>query len=357
MSPSDLAIGAAAFCFSLAGVAYVRHLALRHHILDIPNRRSSHEAPVPRGGGAAIAGTVIVGMLVLVFTGHAYPARTLAAWTAGSLLIASVSALDDLKSLPTLVRLVAHTAAAVLVITVAGPFTAIGQAPAVLAFPSAGYVLTLLWIVGLTNAFNFMDGIDGIAAGQAAVAGAALVLLGSMQNERLIEIGGILIAAASAGFLMFNWSPASIFMGDVGSAFLGYSLAVLPLMSRAASRPQILLVSAIAMWPFLFDAIFTFTRRLLKGENVMRAHRSHLYQRLVMTGVSHAAVSLLYISMAAVAAALALVGVRDARFTVAAFASATVMAAALWLLVRFREVRTVSKQRIRASPRPSCDES
>ena len=343
MNLRDLLDAGTAFLGSWIGVHYVGRLALRHRILDVPNERSSHSEPVPRGGGIAIVVTVLLGMVAWTVATGGASRRVVIAWIAGSILIAMVSAIDDLRSLPTLLRLLAHTIAAAGVIAIAGPLVAIGQSDvALLHFAKGGTVLTLVWIVGLTNAFNFMDGIDGIAGGQAVVAASALAIAAARMHEPAVEMLGILIAAASAGFLLHNWSPAKIFMGDVGSAFLGYSLAAAALMGEQ-SRPELLMIAVASMWPFLFDSIFTFTRRLLKREEVWKAHRSHLYQRLVTTGLTHAQVSLLYIAMSSVAAALALLGMRYAELTIAAGVSVICMAAILWLFVRMRESVTASR--------------
>ena len=166
-----------------------------------------------------------------------------------------------------------------------------------------GGIITFLWIVGLTNAYNFMDGIDGIAGGQAVVAGLGWATIGWLNNVPLVFALGLFICASSLGFLGHNWPPAHIFMGDVGSAFLGYTFAILPLLHNNATMP---LVGLLLVWPFVFDTVFTFVRRLLKGENVFSAHRSHLYQRLVIAGYSHQRVALTYIGLAAVGGVLAI---------------------------------------------------
>jgi UDP-N-acetylmuramyl pentapeptide phosphotransferase/UDP-N-acetylglucosamine-1-phosphate transferase len=130
-------------------------------------------------------------------------------------------------------------------------------------------------------------------------------VLGGLAGLPAVSALGLLIAATSLGFLGHNWSPARIFMGDVGSAFLGYSFAVLALLA-AQSRPDLALAGALVLWPFLFDTLFTFFRRLAHGENVLAAHRSHLYQRLVIAGASHRFTSTLYIALTLVGVALAL---------------------------------------------------
>jgi UDP-N-acetylmuramyl pentapeptide phosphotransferase/UDP-N-acetylglucosamine-1-phosphate transferase len=351
---TDLLVVVAAIVVSWLGVSYIKRWALRHRILDVPNERSSHEAPIPRGGGIAIVVTVIVGVLLLNARGPSL--QVVLAWIAGSVLVAAVSWLDDLRSVPSAVRLLVHATAAMIVIMATGPLTSIGTPTlGLIGFSSAGYVLTLLWVVGLTNAFNFMDGIDGIAGAQAVCAGAAAAIAGHMQTNRGIEFMGALIVAASIGFLIHNWSPATIFMGDVGSAFLGYSLAVIPVMSTNA-QPEILFVIVCALWPFLFDTTFTFMRRLIKRENVLQAHRSHLYQRLVQSGATHASVVLLYTAGAAIGSALAIAALRSAAFAVATLITIPAMAAALLILVSIRERQRTSGV-VRDSRHPAYHES
>jgi UDP-N-acetylmuramyl pentapeptide phosphotransferase/UDP-N-acetylglucosamine-1-phosphate transferase len=149
----------------------------------------------------------------------------------------------------------------------------------------------------LLNAYNFMDGIDGIAGGQGAVAGVGWAITGWLAGIPAVLVLGMLLAGSCAGFLRHNWSPARIFMGDVGSTFLGFSFAALPLMAGRIDR-SLMAVGILLLWPFLFDAVFTFLRRLLNREKVWKPHRSHLYQRLTGAGSSHSVISRLYIGLA-----------------------------------------------------------
>lgn len=292
---------------SYIGVAGLRYYANRRNILDIPNERSSHTRPTPRGGGVAIVIVTLAGLLVSA------PADgfTLVAYTTAALAIAAVSFWDDLRSLSTRVRFTVHAAGAIAAIAAFGhwqwlelPFLG----PCYIGL--LGLPLTFIWIVGLTNAYNFMDGIDGIAGAQALVAGLGWAALAWMIGNHLIVTLALLLAFTSLAFLLHNWPPARIFMGDVGSAFLGYSFAVMPLMLNASVADQQIesfspMAAALLVWPFLFDTVFTFIRRLRKGENVFAAHRSHLYQRLVIAGYSHQSVTLLYLMLAAIGAGLA----------------------------------------------------
>ncbi|MCX6038443.1 MAG: glycosyl transferase, partial [Chloroflexi bacterium] len=205
-----------------------------------------------------------------------------------------------------------------------------------------GLAITFLWIVGLINAYNFMDGIDGIAGGQAVVAGLGWIVLGWLGNQTLVVALGLLLAASSLGFLGYNWPPAKIFMGDVGSAFLGYTFAVLPVVA-VQRDPRFALAGVLLVWPFVFDAAFTFLRRLLHRENVFTAHRSHLYQRLVATGFSHKTVASLYIGLAIMGLVCSVALVMEWRW--ADYLTAIVIVVAplfLWLGTRWKE-RSISK--------------
>jgi UDP-N-acetylmuramyl pentapeptide phosphotransferase/UDP-N-acetylglucosamine-1-phosphate transferase len=215
----------------------------------------------------------------------------------GATLISAISWLDDLYSLSNRVRFSVHTVAAIFVILVAGfPLTTSVSILGNLKLGLLGIPLTFLWIVGLTNAYNFMDGIDGIAGGQAVVAGIGWTLIGILTDLPFVTVLGGLLAATALGFLFHNWPPAKIFMGDVGSAFLGFSFAYLAIIS-ANREPFLGIVGVLLVWPFVFDTIFTFLRRLKNRENIFSAHRSHLYQRLAISGYSHRTVALLYVGL------------------------------------------------------------
>jgi UDP-N-acetylmuramyl pentapeptide phosphotransferase/UDP-N-acetylglucosamine-1-phosphate transferase len=300
----------AAFALSYVGTRVARHIAHRHQILDVPNERSSHTESVPRGGGAPIVALTLAGLWIWAGTKPENNYRALAAYTVGGLIIAAISWLDDWRSQPNWLRFSVHTLGAVLAIYAFGafPFAEILRLDG-RVFVWLGPALTAFWIIGLTNAYNFMDGIDGIAGGQAVIAGLAWAAIGWVSGHSLILTVGMLVASTSLGFLIQNWPPARIFMGDVGSAFLGYTFAVLPLMfnSRLGATGGFAPLAAgiLAVWLFVFDSTFTILRRLRRGENVFNAHRSHLYQRLVIAGNTHQSVSLLYCGLAILGAVLA----------------------------------------------------
>lgn len=313
-------------------IAYaVCRWSVRGALMDVPNERSSHKVPTPRGGGLGI---VVVTLLGSLLTLTLYPTQwpIVLAYTVGGGLIAAVSWVDDLRTLPNSIRFGTHALGAILVILTAGTVGSVALPGVgalglgILAFP-----VTLIWIAGLTNAYNFMDGIDGIAGGQAVVAGVGWFLLGFWITDpaiaTLVQATGLSIAVGSVGFLFHNWPPAKIFMGDVGSAFLGFSFAFLPILA-ARDNALFFVAGVLLVWPFLFDTAFTIVRRLQKRENVFAAHRSHLYQRLVIAGYPHRTITLLYIVLAAIGLAVALS--LHQPFALAGILLLFILAFALW---------------------------
>jgi len=280
---------------SYSGVLLIRRWVVKGQLLDHPNDRSMHSMPTPRGGGLAIV--VIVLGSALWFANQTELSRSLIYIGCGA-VIAWLGWWDDVKSLSHRLRFVVQGIVAVISIIGLGYFKAVtipmfGE----LQLGAFGIVITFLWIVGLTNAYNFMDGIDGIAGGVAFSAGLGWMGLsiasGHWGNSFVFWIA-LAISAGSLGFLGHNWSPAKIFMGDVASTFLGYSFAVLPLLS-AEKGGDALMLGTLLLWTFIMDAGLTFIKRLVKGEKVFSAHRTHLFQRLVIGGYKHSTISSLYI--------------------------------------------------------------
>ena len=301
----------AAFAISVIGVGLFRQWSHRRELFDVPNERSSHITPTPRGGGLVIVIVcltlyLVVGALGLPFSWGYF---------CGALLVASVSWIDDLYSLPFWSRLLVHIAAAVILISDVGfwsqlfiPLTATTLAVGNIL----GILLTVGWIVWLLNAYNFMDGIDGIAALQAILAGIGWAILASFLDLGSTFLLSGILAASSAGFLIHNWQPARIFMGDVGSSFLGFTLAALPLIGSAEARKDIPILPTVAVlfvWFFIFDTVFTLIKRLIGRRRVWEAHREHIYQKLTIEGWSHAPVALLYNAAGAVLIVMVLLSV------------------------------------------------
>lgn len=280
----------ATFACALVLTGMVRHLARSHGLIDVPNARSSHETPTPRGGGVAIIVAATGGLVVLVAL-HKIPLDLFLALAGGGIAVATVGFLDDRRGLPAWLRLSVHVVAAAWALAWLGiPALRVGDH--VFTFGVAGYLLGVLGIVWTLNLFNFMDGIDGIAASEGLFVSGAGALLALAAGANAPFAAAAVLAAACLGFLRWNWPRARIFMGDVGSGYIGYALAVLAL---AATREN-----PVAMWTWLIlggaffvDATVTLLRRLARREPVFRAHRSHAYQWLARRWGSHRAVTLL----------------------------------------------------------------
>jgi UDP-N-acetylmuramyl pentapeptide phosphotransferase/UDP-N-acetylglucosamine-1-phosphate transferase len=254
------------------------------YILDHPNDRSLHDQPMPRGGGLAILIAIIVcGTIVILLS----PASSLLWIGLGILIVASVSFIDDRHAVPPLYRFVAHAAAAV-VLLYGGFILQRLLIPGVSWEWSSivGAIVSALFIVWMINLYNFMDGMDGFAGGMAVLGFGAFAAMGWMAGHGTFFAISLIIVAASAGFLIFNFPPARIFMGDVGSSTLGLLAAALSLWgAREGVFP--FWVAVLVFSPFIMDATVTLIRRLLRREKVWQAHKTHYYQQLVQAGWGH----------------------------------------------------------------------
>ncbi len=257
--------GWAASCFAiaLAGTWLARRYALRAALLDHPGERRSHTVATPRGGGIAIVAAVAPVLAALCLHGAAARA-TFGPIAAGLLLVAGIGWYDDHRPLPPALRLGVHAAAAALL---AWALHASGAGTAVAA---TGFVLALV----LVNVWNFMDGIDGLAASQALVAALGYALFSGGTVAWL----GVALAAACAGFLPFNLPRARIFLGDVGSGALGYLLAALAALSLPAAGWNAAVLLGLPLLAFGADAALTLSRRILRGERWWEPHVQHAYQ-------------------------------------------------------------------------------
>lgn len=278
-------------------VCLMKCWALRHGFLSMPSQRGSHVQPTPLGGGAAIA-LVSLGIAGLaVVLGVVRWALPVVVYLVAGGAIACMGFRDDRASLSAPFRLTIQAVCALAVVAT-GAFLPTIELPVLgVIVPGVilGALLAVAWMVWMTNAFNFIDGIDAMSGTQAIVAafGWVLLFLNNGQDALLLIAG--LLAAASSGFLLFNVTPSRIFMGDTGSTFLGFSFAALPLLAAVGRQdPRLLVVGVMFVMPALFDATLTLLRRLLNHQNLFEAHRTHFYQRLNRLGLSQMRVSLTY---------------------------------------------------------------
>jgi UDP-N-acetylmuramyl pentapeptide phosphotransferase/UDP-N-acetylglucosamine-1-phosphate transferase len=285
--------------FTGLGTFALRHWAPKVGLVDIPNERSSHRKPTPRGGGLSFVIITPLMTIIAIFLLDAIVTPGIWALLVSCLLIAAVSLADDRWRLPVLVRFGAHVVGALILIVGAGWIREVAlPGGAILSLGACGLPLTFIWIVGLTNAYNFMDGIDGLAAGQAVIAAATLCWLAHLQGQGFVALAMAIMAGSVLGFLPHNWPPAKIFMGDVGSAFLGFTFAGWAVLtSRIGTKPLPFLAWLVVMLPFIFDTITTLISRIVRRQRWYEAHREHFYQRLIRRGWSHLAVTSLYLGV------------------------------------------------------------
>ena len=284
----------ALFLASLLLTGCVRWVALRLNILDTLNARSSHSIARPRGGGLAFAVLFLGSVAAGIFDRSIAP-NVQYALLGGGILVAAVGLWDDVRNLPAGVRLAAHVAAAIWVVyQVGGLPIQFGQGSVGAAL--VGKLVGVLALVWLINVFNFMDGIDGLAAGEAvfvAVTGACLLSL-SGGAAYLTWFG---LGALVAGFLPWNLPPAKIFMGDVGSGFLGFAIGTLALATSTGNGNASPWTWIILLAAFLVDATVTLIRRMGRGDTWYLAHRSHAYQRLSRRWIGHRPVTCAFLGI------------------------------------------------------------
>ncbi len=302
-----------------AAVSWLLFSRLGRFALDQPNARSLHDRPVPRTGGIAVLASAGASLAFGV-TGLWLPMVL-------ALALAVVSFIDDLYGLPTVARLLAHLGAAALL---AWYFLS--------PMDPLKLVLLVLAVAWITNLYNFMDGSDGLAAGMSVIGFGTYALAARLGGDVSLGMLSLALAAASAGFLVFNFHPAKIFLGDVGSIPLGFLAAALGIVGwRNDLWP--LWFPLLAFGPFIGDATLTLVKRLVRGERVWQAHRDHYYQRMVRLGLGHRGTACVGYAAMLLCAAAALYG-RDKAVPLqaAAFGAASVLlaAAAVWVDVRWR---------------------
>lgn len=281
---------AAVFIASWAMTAGVRRYALARSIMDIPNARSSHRIPTPRGGGVAIV-LGFLGCLPLAGVLGAVDGRSLLALLPAGALVAAIGFLDDHRHIPARWRLLGHFVAALWLLGWLGGVPALATPWGMLDLGLLGDFLGLVFLVWLLNLYNFMDGIDGIAGLEAISVCLGGALCGWVVGAPQLLWLPLILGMAAAGFLVWNFPPARIFMGDAGSGFLGLVLGGLALQA-AAVAPPLVWSWLILLGVFVVDATFTLCHRLMRGERVYEAHRSHAYQRASRRFGSHLKVSL-----------------------------------------------------------------
>lgn len=305
-------IFASAGAVTMAVVYCASHFAAQSRkVLDEPNARSSHKNATPRLGGVAIfAGWFAGAFVISAFAGDVDAAGKLARLALCGLLAFALGFADDRLGLPPVWKFAGQ-------IIVAAAFTMLFAPLFSAPLPFFGEVqisalwgapLTIFWIVAFMNAFNFMDGANGLAAGSAAVGLAWASVIASFAGAPVLAVAALLLALACAGFLPINLGRGRLFMGDNGSMMLGFFIAAFAVLGVNWTDGRMgALVIPVIFLPLLFDVGWTLVSRMLRKQNVLQAHREHLYQLLMRGGVSHARVAIIYMALASLSAATAII--------------------------------------------------
>lgn len=282
-----------AFGLTLTIIAYgvTWSMARFVRIMDEPNHRSSHVKAVPRAGGVSVVITFYIGLAFTWFLGEFENVEPglLLGFVFSTLMIAVISLIDDITDQSALVKLFTQMVAVAIVLY-------LGITLDEIAVPGLGYVelglisyvVSFFWILGLTNAYNFMDGLDGLAGGVAAIAGLFFMVITFYQGSSFAYIISYSLLAGALGFLFLNFPPAKIILGDVGSAFLGFVFAALAIIATRYDESRTsFLVMPMLLFNFIYDTSYTLIRRFVAGKKVLAAHREHLYQLMNRSGFSH----------------------------------------------------------------------
>ena len=287
MNPSLLVILSGSAVLAALLTLIIRKSALHKDLLDVPNDRSLHTVPTPRGGGAAIVLVFIAAIIALMAADYVEAKNAVILIGCGA-IIALTGFLDDRQMLShARSRLALHFVAALIAVSALGGLPTLPVFGTDVSLGFFGGVLATVYLVWLLNLFNFMDGIDGISGAEVvSVCGAAAFLIHRTTHDYNIASLPLALAAATLGFLVFNWPPAKIFMGDVGSGFVGFIIGVFSLIA-AKNVGSLGWVWVILLGVFIVDATVTLIGRLVRKQKPHVAHRSHAFQHLALRFVSH----------------------------------------------------------------------
>jgi Fuc2NAc and GlcNAc transferase len=274
---------------SYYAVSFLRKYSIKNKLIDIPNNRSSHTIPTPSGGGLSIALSVLL-VIGLLYFGSWIKEDIASALGVGSFIVVLIGWLDDHHQLPALWRAICYFIAAAWAVYCLDGVETIQLSTKVLLPNQLGSLLAVFWIVWLTNLYNFMDGIDGIAGSESICVSLFSGVVFFSIGENGLGVICFVVLMSTCGFLYWNWPPAKIFMGDVGSCLLGFFFGVLAIIGEKYDAITIV-AWLILLAVFIVDGTLTLFMRIMQREKWYNAHCSHAYQRLVQMGVSHKKVS------------------------------------------------------------------
>lgn len=321
-----IAAFACAFAITLVTTPFAKWLSAKVGAIDYPKDRGVHKKPMPRMGGVAIVLGFLVTVLMVYFFDRSMSPKQFVGFIVGAGIIAVLGMIDDMKDLPAKLKFCVQIVAALIVIF-SGTQIQIVLWPVTATLQKLSIPITLVWIVGVTNAVNLIDGLDGLAAGVTGIAALSLMVLCIMTGTTTAVVLTAALAGACLGFLPRNFNPAEIFMGDTGSTFLGFVLAVTSILGVFKGYALLaLVVSIFCIGLPIFDTIFAMLRRMAKHQPIMQADRGHLHHKLIDHGFSQKKAVLIMYAISIFLGLLAIfIAVKDSRIFVVALLTVLVL--------------------------------
>ena len=321
-----IAAFASAFAITLVTTPFAKWLSVKVGAIDYPKDRGVHKKPMPRMGGVAIVLGFLVTVLMVYYFDRSMDARQFAGFIIGAVLIAGLGVVDDMKNLPAKLKFCVQIVAA-LIVVFSGTRIQNVLWPVTAALQKFSIPITLIWIVGVTNAVNLIDGLDGLAAGVTGIAAVSLMVLCIITGTTTAVVLTAALAGACLGFLPRNFNPAEIFMGDTGSTFLGFVLAVTSILGVFKGYALLaVVVSVFCIGLPIFDTIFAMLRRMAKNQPIMQADRGHLHHRLIDRGCSQKQAVLIMYAISMFLGLLAIfIAVKDSRIFMVALLTVIVL--------------------------------
>lgn len=329
-----------AFAISNVMTPVAKKLSLKLGAIDMPKKRGMHHKPMPRMGGIAIVvGFMATVILLYNFVDYS-DVKKLIGFFIGALIIVVLGMVDDVKNLPAKFKFIVQIIAA-LIPVIFGIRIHVVFWPMTYALLKLSIPITVIWIVGLTNAVNLIDGLDGLAAGVSSIAAICIMVLCILTGDETAVVLTASLAGSCLGFLPRNFNPAEIFMGDTGATFLGYTLAVTSILGVFKGYAMIaLMVSVLAIGFPIFDTLFAITRRAAKHQPIMQADRGHLHHKLIDHGFSQRQAVMILYGISAVCGLVAIfIALKDAKILVVVLFAVIVLS----LLVFYVNHRIKSK--------------
>ncbi len=321
-----IAAFASAFAITLVTTPFAKWVSIKVGAIDYPKDRGVHKKPMPRMGGVAIVLGFLVTVLMINFFDRSMNQKQLIGFLVGAIIIAVLGVWDDMKNLPAKLKFCVQIVAALIVIF-SGTKIEIVLWPVTTTLQALSIPITLIWIVGVTNAVNLIDGLDGLAAGVTGIAALSLMVLCIFTGTTTAVVLTAALAGACLGFLPRNFNPAEIFMGDTGSTFLGFVLAVTSILGVFKGYALLALsVSVLCIGLPIFDTIFAMLRRMAKHQPIMQADRGHLHHRLIDRGCSQKQAVLIMYGISLFLGILAIfISVKDSRIFVVSLLTVIVL--------------------------------